>query len=180
MGVASMPSSSLNQVRALARANRKLHIPLVGRRIGIQQLCNAVIMVRLDGPPVSRAGRVGRLRAKLISVGQRKGSGFWQNWSFQAAQEPWTLNERNRTEKAIVPKSPTAPGIPLWVESRHWTLPLPDRLQPKQPTTAAVFEQIDLAARALSDFADAVAHVPLVGLARLVAADADVDQRLAR
>src|SRR4051794_32512604 len=52
--------------------------------------------------------------------------------------------------------------------------------QPKQPGAIAILEQIDLAARALLDFADAVAHFPLVGLARLVAADAYVDQRLAR
>ncbi len=54
------------------------------------------------------------------------------------------------------------------------------RSQAEQPCAIAVLEQIDLAARALLDLADAVAHRPLVGLARPVAADADVDQGFAR
>src|SRR4029079_4252657 len=51
----------------------------------------------------------------------------------------------------------------------------------QQPAAAvAVLEQVNLAARALVDGADAGAHRPLVGLRRLVAADAHVDERLAR
>src|SRR6185503_5318513 len=55
------------------------------------------------------------------------------------------------------------------------------RLEPEEPSPAlAILEQIDLAARALVDRADARAHVPLVGLARPVTIDVDPDERLPR
>src|SRR5688572_8517124 len=61
-------------------------------------------------------------------------------------------------------------------------VPLPAyRLEPQQSalrSAAAVFEQVNLTARSLLHFADAGAHVPLVGLAGIGAGEVDAEQRL--
>src|SRR3954453_16848905 len=48
----------------------------------------------------------------------------------------------------------------------------------QDPPALAVLQEIDRAVRALADETDALAHVPLVNLLRLVAPDPDMDQHL--
>src|SRR5688572_2694789 len=69
------------------------------------------------------------------------------------------------------PRRPRPPPVPLPAY----------RLEPQQPalrSAAAVFEQVNLTTRSLLHFADAGAHVPLVGLAGIGSVEVDAKQRL--
>jgi hypothetical protein len=74
LGVPSVPSRALNQVRPLARAGRELHIALVGGRIRIRQLRHSLIMLGLRGSPVLDAG--GSPWHGTIRLDQEHGIGF--------------------------------------------------------------------------------------------------------